>query len=100
MLRRLREVYSQTLRWTFSYQLWVSFRYGFEGSMVAIYGDDRHNLDCPTDFCHLKTPSKVLKIMDMEDANYWVDFGVLVFIYFAIRLLAYFVLRWKLKSQE
>ena len=67
--------------------------------MIAIYGYDRPNLDCPVEYCHFKTPSKILKVMDMENANFWVDFAALTAFYFIIRFLTFFLLRWKLRSQ-
>ena len=76
----------------------VYTRYGFEGAMLSIYGFDRPSLDCPDEFCPLKTPSKFLKVMDMNNASYWLDFGVLLGFFLVIRFVTFFILRWKLRS--
>ena len=43
-----------------SYMKWMSyvsfFRYGFEGSMLAIYDYDRAPLDCFESYCHFRFP--------------------------------------------
>ena len=76
----------------------VYTRYGFEGAMLSIYGFDRPSLDCPDEFCPFKTPSKFLKVMDMNNASYWLDFGVLLGFFLVIRFVTFFILRWKLRS--
>ncbi len=68
--------------------------------MVSIYGDNRPNLYCSSDYCHFKTPAKILKVMDMEDSVFWIDLVALTAFYIAIRFFTYFLLRWRLKSQE
>lgn len=73
------------------------FRYGFEGSIQAIYGFDRGNLTCSDPFCYFKTSEKILKTLDMtEDRFQWdvlglftwaVIFQIGVFIALKIRLI-------------
>ncbi|XP_030380667.1 ATP-binding cassette sub-family G member 1 [Scaptodrosophila lebanonensis] len=82
------------------YLQWVSYvsyvRYGFEGAMVAIYGMDRAKLQCSTIYCHYRSPKKFLEEMSMDNALFWVDAVALIGTFFALRIIAYFVLRWKL----
>ncbi|KRF85522.1 ATP-binding cassette sub-family G member 4 isoform X2 [Drosophila virilis] len=83
-----------------AYLQWVTYvsyvRYGFEGAMVSIYGMDRAKLHCNEIYCHHRVPKKFLEWMSMEDARFWVDAVALIGIFFALRIIAYFVLRWKL----
>ncbi|KAH8412893.1 hypothetical protein KR009_006528 [Drosophila setifemur] len=82
------------------YLQWVTYvsyvRYGFEGAMVAIYGMDRAKLQCNQMYCHYRVPKKFLEEMSMDNALFWVDAVALIGIFFALRIIAYFVLRWKL----
>lgn len=64
--------------------------------MVSIYGMDRAKLHCNEIYCHHRVPKKFLEWMSMQDARFWVDAVALIGIFFALRIVAYFVLRWKL----
>ncbi|ALC38085.1 CG9664 [Drosophila busckii] len=83
-----------------TYLQWVTYvsyvRYGFEGAMVSIYGMDRAKLHCNEIYCHHRVPKKFLEWMSMQDAKFWVDATALIGIFFGLRIIAYFVLRWKL----
>ncbi|XP_046812347.1 ATP-binding cassette sub-family G member 1 isoform X1 [Lucilia cuprina] len=82
------------------YLQWVTYvsyvRYGFEGAMVSIYGMDRAKLQCNAMYCHFRSPKKFLEEMSMDQAEYWIDAVALIGIFIALRIIAYFVLRWKL----
>ncbi|XP_075152458.1 ATP-binding cassette sub-family G member 4-like isoform X2 [Haematobia irritans] len=82
------------------YLQWVTYvsyvRYGFEGAMVSIYGMDRAKLQCDAMYCHFRSPKKFLEEMSMDQAEYWIDAVALIGIFIALRIVAYFVLRWKL----
>ncbi|XP_055376467.1 ATP-binding cassette sub-family G member 4 [Condylostylus longicornis] len=84
------------------YLQWVTYvsyvRYGFEGAMISIYGMDREKLQCSEIYCHYRSPKKFLEQMSMDKAEYWIDAVALIGIFFALRIIAYFVLRWKLHS--
>lgn len=73
-------------------------KYGFEASMISIYGLNRKKLDCDIDYCHFKDPKKFLKQMSMKGDmhSYLIDFSVLLGLFFLLRIGAYFVLRIKL----
>uniref|UniRef100_A0A182M9Z6 ABC transporter domain-containing protein n=1 Tax=Anopheles culicifacies TaxID=139723 RepID=A0A182M9Z6_9DIPT len=85
-----------------SYLQWVTYvsyvRYGFEGAMVSVYGMDRNKLACTEIYCHFRSPKKFLEEMSMDNAEYWIDATALFGFFIALRVVAYFVLRWKLHS--
>ncbi|KAL9928738.1 ABC transporter expressed in trachea isoform 1-T1 [Glossina fuscipes fuscipes] len=82
------------------YLQWVTYvsyvRYGFEGAMVSIYGMDRAKLQCNAMYCHFRSPKKFLEEMSMDQAEYWIDAVALIGTFIGLRIIAYFVLRWKL----
>ncbi|CAB0031859.1 unnamed protein product [Trichogramma brassicae] len=73
-------------------------RYGFEGAMITVYGYNRKSLKCSEDFCLYKSPRKFLSDMSMDQAVYWIDVVALVGFLILLRIVAYFVLRLKLRS--
>uniref|UniRef100_A0A182YJX4 Uncharacterized protein n=2 Tax=Anopheles stephensi TaxID=30069 RepID=A0A182YJX4_ANOST len=85
-----------------SYLQWVTYvsyvRYGFEGAMVSVYGMEREKLACTEIYCHFRSPKKFLEEMSMDNAEYWIDATALFGFFIALRVIAYFVLRWKLHS--
>ncbi|XP_058059239.1 ATP-binding cassette sub-family G member 1-like [Anopheles bellator] len=85
-----------------SYLQWVTYvsyvRYGFEGAMVSVYGMDRAKLACTEIYCHFRSPKKFLEEMSMDNAEYWIDATALFGFFISLRVIAYFVLRWKLHS--
>uniref|UniRef100_A0AAG5D8G3 ABC transporter domain-containing protein n=1 Tax=Anopheles atroparvus TaxID=41427 RepID=A0AAG5D8G3_ANOAO len=92
-----------TLRDLPSYLKWGShisyLRYGLEGYVNAIYGENRETLDCELKpYCHYRYPAKFLSEISMEGNQFWNDVyalcGMLVF----VRVLCYFCLRWKVVS--
>lgn len=92
-----------TLRDLPSYLKWGShisyLRYGLEGYVNAIYGENRETLDCELKpYCHYRYPAKFLSEISMEGDQFWKDVyalcGTLVF----VRVLCYFCLRWKVVS--
>ena len=84
------------------YLYWVTYvsyvRYGFEGAMIAIYGMDRPKLHCSEMYCHFRSPKKFLEEMSMDTGEYWIDALALFGLFILLRVIAYFVLRWKLHS--
>lgn len=78
---------------------YVSYiRYGFEGAMISVYGNNRAKLKCSVDYCHFRSPKKFLDEMSMQDSVYWVDVVALLAFFIGLRIIAYFVLRLKLRS--
>ncbi|CAG0900898.1 unnamed protein product, partial [Darwinula stevensoni] len=86
------------------YIRWVShisfLKYYFEGTMHCIYGYNRSDLLCNQPFCQFKNPDKFLRQLDLEDNVYWTDFWVLIFCNVVLRVLAYYVIRWKLHRSQ
>ncbi|KAG0721562.1 ATP-binding cassette sub-family G member 1 [Chionoecetes opilio] len=56
------------------YLRWVTYisyvRYGFEGTLLSIYGFDRKSLHCSEAYCHYKSPRKFLEEMDIIGAEF------------------------------
>lgn len=83
---------------------WMSYvayvRYGFEGTMLAIYGNDRDTLNCSEPYCHFKYPKKWLEEMALDQGVFWIDVVSLLVIFVVLRLSGYFVLRYKVRSER
>ncbi|XP_043199881.1 ATP-binding cassette sub-family G member 1-like [Amphibalanus amphitrite] len=83
---------------------WLSYlsyaRYSFEGLMLAVYGFDREDMHCSVPFCHYRSPKKFLKELDMLESDYWTDVLALSVMTVLLRLVGYFVLRYKLKLER
>ena len=78
---------------------YVSYvRYSFEGAMISVYGYDRAKLKCSDAYCHFKSPTKFLEEMSMQNAVFWLDAVALAGFLLTLRVIAYFVLRLKLRS--
>nr|CAD7396066.1 unnamed protein product [Timema cristinae] len=71
------------LRWLFHISY---FRAAFQGSVFAMYGLNRTNLECDILYCHMKLPSKILQTLDMEDVDIWGNMEMLVGMWCLIHL--------------
>ncbi|XP_065056114.1 ATP-binding cassette sub-family G member 4-like isoform X2 [Rhopilema esculentum] len=92
-----------------TYMQWLTYisfaRYSWEGTIVAIYGNNRGSLDCDKPRCIFKSSQEVLEAMDvsedalfLDNAKFHFDCIVLGFFFISLRLITYLVLRYKVKS--
>lgn len=86
-----------------SYMQWLFhasyLKYGLSGCMLAVYGYGRPPLAlCSDDYCHYKRPEKFLEEMNLDGGNYWIDALFLFVFGSALRLAAYFVLKFRLRQ--
>lgn len=88
------------------YLKWLPYmsylRYGFEASMISIYGLNRPKLYCNIDYCHFKYPKAFLKQMSMNGdmQTYLIDISILFGLFIFLRICAYFLLRIKLMQNR
>jgi hypothetical protein len=72
--------------------------------LLSIYGFNRPTLDCDSSGdskkCIYKKSADFLADMDVGGAKFWVDFLVLTAMFVILRVIAYFVLRWKVTSDR
>jgi len=78
--------------------LYAKFHYLnlISGTILAIYGSGREPLHCSEAYCHFKYPVKFLEELAMEGSVFWVDVLALVTMFVTLRILGYFVLKFKL----
>ncbi|XP_041985806.1 ATP-binding cassette sub-family G member 4-like isoform X2 [Aricia agestis] len=77
-------------------------RFGYEALVLSVYSHGRPSIPCPEtkDYCHLKSPKEILKLLSFDANNYWRDVGVLIAEIFVIRVIAYYALKYKIGKSK
>ncbi|XP_044005962.1 ATP-binding cassette sub-family G member 1-like [Aphidius gifuensis] len=75
-------------------------RYGFEALITATYGYNREKLSCIDEYCHYNYPRELLKVMRMENCNFWVNIGALMTILVLLRAMTYYLLRQRVQPNK
>jgi ATP-binding cassette subfamily G (WHITE) protein 1 len=68
--------------------------------VLTIYGYDRERLECHERYCHYRYPEKLLHEVAMENSVMYIDILGLVIILVFLRVVAFFCLRWRIKSER
>lgn len=94
----------ETIPW---YLKWLSYssyiRYGFEGILISIYGLDRPKLSCDFDRgigCQFQNTTRIFQEMDVKESNLWLDFVVMGIFFLGLRLIAYIILRLRVRLER
>ena len=76
------------------------FRYAFEGVLHVIYGMDRAHLECDEGAldCSFQDSKDLLKVMDVDQGAFYIDFLVLCGFFVALRFACYIALRVRILS--
>ncbi|XP_054261205.1 ATP-binding cassette sub-family G member 4 isoform X2 [Macrosteles quadrilineatus] len=74
-------------------------RYSLEGYIAAIY-DGRDMLPCPDFYCHYRYIKKFLLDVGFTDDQFWNDILALSMMLFLVKVAAYVLLRWKIRSMR
>ncbi|KAL5279567.1 hypothetical protein ACFFRR_003892 [Megaselia abdita] len=84
-----------------SYIQWMfhgSFlKYSLEGSALAIFGYGRPKMDCDAIYCHFVYPDKFLESIGMRDSSYELAVIVLIIIFMSLRVLAFYIMSFRLR---
>uniref|UniRef100_A0AAG5D8C7 ABC transporter domain-containing protein n=1 Tax=Anopheles atroparvus TaxID=41427 RepID=A0AAG5D8C7_ANOAO len=73
------------------------FRYSLQGSLQAVYGNNRTTFPCSQDVCYYNKPKKFLKFMDTSEDGYWNNVYALLGFVLVFQVILYVVLRLRLK---
>lgn len=75
--------------------------HALHGILYAIYGNGRAELHCNEDtFCFFADPEQVLVETGAEDARLSVKFGILLALDVSYKVVAYLILRWRLRDKK
>jgi len=84
-----------------SYLSWLTYfsllRYGFEGSVLSVYDNNRTRLACSDSYCHFRYPQKFLQYFGFAQSSYYLNVVGLLIMFLVIRVAGYFALRYKLR---
>ncbi|XP_044005964.1 ATP-binding cassette sub-family G member 4-like [Aphidius gifuensis] len=71
------------------------FRWSIEGLISSVYGFEKEDLECPDhiDYCPYRKVVDTMSVGRFEDANYGLDFSVVIVYYIILRALLYYIVR-------
>lgn len=82
--------------WIFS----ISFiKHSLDASTTAVLGWNRGKMHCNEDYCHYKIPKKFLNTLDMDE-HFQKSIGALIFFFLIFRIIAFFIMRNRLKNSD
>uniref|UniRef100_A0A0A1XK62 ATP-binding cassette sub-family G member 1 n=1 Tax=Zeugodacus cucurbitae TaxID=28588 RepID=A0A0A1XK62_ZEUCU len=82
------------LKWMFD----ISFlKYALDGSMLSLFGYGREKLECKEMYCHHSHPAFFLRDMDLANANYKLAAIFLLSIFIILRILAFYIMSFRLR---
>jgi len=76
--------------------------FSFEGIVQTIYGFNRAPLDCDNEIpqmCVFRDPLTMLHELDVTNVKIYVDVIVLGVFFVVLRIICYFILRWRIKTK-
>ena len=78
----------------------LTFRYAFEGVLHVIYGMDRAQLECDegAQDCRFQKSEDLLKVMDVDQGAFYIDFLVLCAFFVILRFACYIALKVRIIS--
>ncbi|TNN11301.1 ATP-binding cassette sub-family G member 1 [Schistosoma japonicum] len=92
------------------YLQWISFlsftRYSFSGALKILYGNNRTNLDCnrkrinQMSYPCLGKPALIFQALNIPDYNVSIDFSALCIFFIFLRILGYYILRWRVRRRR
>ncbi|CAH8471820.1 unnamed protein product [Heterobilharzia americana] len=92
------------------YLQWLSYisftRYSFSGALKIIYGNNRTDLDClrkranRISYPCLGKPAMVFQALNIPEYDVSIDFCVLCIFFILLRILGYYILRWRVRGQH
>jgi ATP-binding cassette, subfamily G (WHITE), member 1 len=71
-------------------------KHALDADFLAIFGFDRRKLDCEARYCHYRWPHKFLESLGIQ-TTFQQALNAIIFSLFLFRILAFFVIRYRLK---
>ncbi|KAK4473399.1 hypothetical protein MN116_002773 [Schistosoma mekongi] len=92
------------------YLQWISFlsftRYSFSGALKILYGNNRTDLDCirkrvnQMSYPCLGKPALIFQALNIPDYNVSIDLSALCIFFIFLRILGYYILRWRVRRRR
>lgn len=86
--------------WMFHWIFSISFvKHSLDGGTTAVLGWNRTKLHCSELYCHYNLPKKFLNTIDLDE-NYLKSVEALIFFLLFFRIIAFFIMRYRLKNSN